>query len=665
MKPVVGIFTAALAWGAFSLDPSPALGAWTRDGIPIAASDSVEDHPIIARDDAGGAFIAWLSNQEGYQGYYVTRIIESGDLAPGWSDEGLEISGPAYDGRIIPDGAGGALCCWVTSPPYPSLWGLGATRVTSAGSLATGWPPHGLVLAGPPAELDPRVGVESPRAYGTVNPWPTSDGSGGVLIAWTYIDRYSDYVHVTHYLANGAFGGGPFNSYGYWPQICSDGNSGGFVSCYGSVKLWHFLGSGTMDPRWPAAGNVLSSYPPSAEFGGLCSDGAGGVFAAWLEQRGSPAYQYVIQHVTDSSAFAPGWPAGGLVLSPYSCQAGGLRDGPGYFDQRFSSIVPDGLGGALVAWQDTRADAGDIYVQRVLAGGSVAPGWPENGRAACIAPGTQEYPVLVGDGAGGALIAWQDERSTSDFDIYAQHVLADGALVPGAGATGMPVCTAVGRQYQPQIVEDGAGGAIVTWVDYRRGNADVYATRLGFDGPVGTLASLVRADARPGEVHLEWGSSLRPGALAELSRRDDAHDWSMLATLEANGSGRFVYEDRAVSAGERYRYRLGINIEGRLQYAPEVEITVPRTLEFALGPVRPNPTRGDLAIEFSLPDAAAARIEIIDLQGRIWVRRDVESPGPGRHTLGLARRGQLPTGLYWIRLMRRDEARSAKVAIFP
>lgn len=38
---------------------------------------------------------------------------------------------------------------------------------------------------------------------------------------------------------------------------------------------------------------------------------------------------------------------------------------------------------------------------------------------------------------------------------------------------GVPVCTAPGYQVQPDIVGDGAGGAILAWVDARGGEDDI------------------------------------------------------------------------------------------------------------------------------------------------------------------------------------------------
>ena len=74
------------------------------------------------------------------------------------------------------------------------------------------------------------------------------------------------------------------------------------------------------------------------------------------------------------------------------------------------------------------------------------------------------YADLVADGSGGAVVAWQDGRPGAVWDIYAQRLSALGAQ--RWAPSGNPVCTAAGDQKNISMVADGAGGAIVTWEDH-------------------------------------------------------------------------------------------------------------------------------------------------------------------------------------------------------
>jgi uncharacterized Zn-binding protein involved in type VI secretion len=142
------------------------------------------------------------------------------------------------------------------------------------------------------------------------------------------------------------------------------------------------------------------------------------------------------------------------------------------------AAIPDGSGGAIIVWQDTRLGDDDIYIRRINALG--VPLWTSEGSPVCIQPNQQVQPVLVSDGAGGAIVAWRDERGASD-DIYAQRINSTGA--PTWALNGVPICTAVNIQVAVAIASDAAGGAIMAWGDARNGaNYDVYARRVNAAG---------------------------------------------------------------------------------------------------------------------------------------------------------------------------------------
>ena len=143
-----------------------------------------------------------------------------------------------------------------------------------------------------------------------------------------------------------------------------------------------------------------------------------------------------------------------------------------------ATLASDSAGGAIVTWEDYRSGNGNIYAQRISAGGT--PLWTAEGVALCTAIGTQEFPTIASDGTGGAIVTWWDGRS-GDYDIYAQGVSSVGT--PLWTADGVALCTATGIQEYPTIAPDGAGGAIVTWQDFRGGTVPhIYAQRISASG---------------------------------------------------------------------------------------------------------------------------------------------------------------------------------------
>lgn len=147
--------------------------------------------------------------------------------------------------------------------------------------------------------------------------------------------------------------------------------------------------------------------------------------------------------------------------------------------QIYPVMVSDGSGGAIIAWQDSRGIDFNIYVQRINANGVAM--WLPNGVALCTAAEDQLAPQIISDGAGGAIVAWYDFRNGTDNNIYARRVSNLG--VPQWTADGVPVCTAPDDQTNALMTLDGSGGAIIAWDDSRNGiDYNSYVQRINSAG---------------------------------------------------------------------------------------------------------------------------------------------------------------------------------------
>lgn len=279
---------------------------------------------------------------------------------------------------------------------------------------------------------------------------------------------------------------------------------------------------------WQANGVLISSASSGQTIGGIASDGNGGAYIVYWNRKGG-SYDIYVQRV-DGTGNLLG-PASGYVI----CGASG--------DQQFAGIISDGSGGAIVAWQDLRSSNNDIYAQRITSDGTTL--WGDNGILVTGATGDQLYPELAGDKLGGAYIIWMDRRT--EDDIYMQYIEADGKR---AWADDLPVAVFPNRQIAPKIVsmadnrcaviwqdsrygatvpavfiqivdragqqlyldgyrlaesqgstkpqsgiyltEDGEGGAMASWTDFRNGqnDGDVYMGRVLADGSIPPLGSV-------------------------------------------------------------------------------------------------------------------------------------------------------------------------------
>ena len=102
---------------------------------------------------------------------------------------------------------------------------------------------------------------------------------------------------------------------------------------------------------------------------------------------------------------------------------------------------------------------------------------------------------------------------------------------------------------------------------------------------------------------------------------------------------------------------------------PGVEVPLsggPLPHEFALGTLWPNPSRGSVNIEYSVPRLAPVRLVVTDLQGReVQVLVD-DVRAPGRYHLswsGRTSHGLLPAGVYFLRYSTPDRSFVRRVAL--
>ena len=253
-----------------------------------------------------------------------------------------------------------------------------------------------------------------------------------------------------------------------------------------------------------AASPVCAEYPRNGAIltdGGaylynpvMVASGRGGAIVAWC-QGDSDAEDVFAQRVGALGEIL--WPPEGVAISEAA-------------DDQFSPVMsPDGEGGAIIVWMDQRAGYTHLYAQRVDSTGTVL--WAKDGVPVCTAvPGQQMDARILLCAGGDVIITWEDGRS-GNYDIYAQRL--DGGGNPLWTVDGIAVCTAANDQYVPDIVSDDAGGAIITWEDYRDGNWDIYVQRIDADGnPLWTSNGVAACTDQADQTEPRIASNMTGGA---------------------------------------------------------------------------------------------------------------------------------------------------------
>ncbi len=173
--------------------------------------------------------------------------------------------------------------------------------------------------------------------------------------------------------------------------------------------------------------------------------------------------------------------------------------------QDYPASCSDGADGVIITWEDYRSQSTfDIYAQRLNALG--VPQWTANGIPICTLSSAQNYPIIAQDGNGGAYIVWEDQRNQSKgIDLYGQHVAADGSIK--YAKDGIPICTFNADQKNAKIAWDevtgSSGAAWVVWEDARNSitssRPDIFCQRMTDAGVSFAASGMVVTQAASGQ----------------------------------------------------------------------------------------------------------------------------------------------------------------------
>ncbi len=477
-----------------SLLPASARAAWPNDpntgGVALSTATSDQTTPVAIPDGSGGAILAWQDYRSGFSDVYVQRVSATG--VPLWTANGVALctaTSTQAGIRLVSDGAGGAIVVW--HDLRNGVYDIYARRVNSAGVAQ--WTANGVAIC-------TATGVQWTPAI-------APDNSGGAIISWQdqrsgAYDVYAQRVNASGVVQWTSNGVAICSSTGDQQSVATlaDGAGGAFL-VWSDARAGNFdvygqlVNSGGLS-QWTSNGSALCTSTGNQLVGGIVSDGGTGAIVTWSDFRNGTDYNIYAQRVSATGTMR--WGTNGTLV----CGATDSQETP--------DLIADGAGGAIVAWSDQRGGSSyDVYAQRMSSAG--VPLWTADGVAISATTYYQYAPELASDGAGGAILTWQDARTQTNDDCYAQRVSGTGVVQ--WTTNGVAISTAADEQTLPCIVADGTGGAIIGFMDSRSGAGyDIYAQRverfgrLGNPEPVITSVKDVRND-QGGVVKVSWSAS--------------------------------------------------------------------------------------------------------------------------------------------------------------
>lgn len=216
--------------------------------------------------------------------------------------------------------------------------------------------------------------------------------------------------------------------------------------------------------KWAANGTIICSNMATQKSSSIVDSDNGSAIITWEDNRAGN-YDIYAQKIDSSGNVI--WTLDGIAVCAKTT------------NQKNPKIISDNDGGAIIVWEDSVSFYWDVYAQRISSLG--IPLWTSGGVGICTSTNAQINPKIDIDGLGGAIIIWQDKRNNLDYDIYAQRVNSSGTTL--WTLNGVVVCNSINAQNNPRIEPDGANGALIAWVDKRNGiDNNIYTQNINSAG---------------------------------------------------------------------------------------------------------------------------------------------------------------------------------------
>lgn len=258
---------------------------WGKDGAPVCTHPAEQGSPAILSDGTGGALVVWHDRRSGEPRLYRLHVTASGTADPADSSNGtplLATTGAELNPRALGTASGGGFVVWEDQRSGPaSLYALGFGQ---GGVVATGWPSGGQAVTSSAAADQHEAAL-------------VSDGSGGVIVAWSVSSADGGDISAQRLSSAGER---LWNADGVLvcaaaheqsgPVLASDGSDGAIVCWEDRRRGWHSdlyaqrVGSGGT-VQWASDGVPVCICASNEHDPAISSDGSGGAVITWTDER--------------------------------------------------------------------------------------------------------------------------------------------------------------------------------------------------------------------------------------------------------------------------------------------------------------------------------------------------------------------------------------------
>jgi len=456
------------------------------EGLQVCNQENNQEIPKICSDGDGGAFISWQDSrniEESYIDIYVQRIDSEGSLMWSEADEGIPLClapDEQQSARIIESEPGSAIVVWEDRRNDRNTYDLFGMRVSGDEEMIRLWE----------GELGVPIAVAERNQY-QFRLCP--DENGGAFIVWEderfdgfpEVDIWAQYINVDGEIQ--------------WDEngivVCGaseDGDEGLFTQLsplifptadQGCLAVWGDRRSGSRsifsqklnpegDPQWEGNGVQLAEgLDGNALYQQIHSIGNGDFVITWLDGRGGRNSIPYIQYCTSD--------ADRIMNTQFSANGIPITE-PNENSARevFSFVSEDNS--TIIVWEDHRRGQNQsIYAQKISQRGEKL--WGEMGIRCAEFEGDPNLSMGCNDENGGAFIVWRAANDNQEYNIFLQHMNADGERL--WGGEGIQLTDNDVDEEVEHIISDGDGGAVILWIaDDRETDDDLWIQRINSNG---------------------------------------------------------------------------------------------------------------------------------------------------------------------------------------
>ncbi|MDR3665853.1 MAG: hypothetical protein P4L35_03310 [Ignavibacteriaceae bacterium] len=322
----------------------------------------------------------------------------------------------------------------------------------------------------------------------------------------------------------------------------------------------------------------------------------------------------------------------------------------------------------MLSWTNEISKDKDIFIQKFNIKGFHS--WKDDIPVVHL-PRDQFGQKLLGDGKGGAIVAWIDKRQESVRpDIYAQRISSSGKQLWGPLGIAIASHNNSEKSY-PSIVSDLRGGAIAIFKEIREGKGEIFAQKIFNSGTYVSQIIGLNAVLNGDSVEVSWYSANESaGTNYDVERtvqnENGSSQWKVVGNIKqatSNSTKYYEFLDRPNEPGTLFYRIVQKDNQGNIQPSDVSRVEFFKSNEkISLGQNSPDPFTDETTILFYLSEPSWVKFEFFNSHIELIKEIERQQYPKGENKIVFSGKG-FPEGVYFYRVQSDDFVEVKKMVL--